>query len=419
MAFLGHALWPVEWWWVHGFHRLVYAVASAMVFPALDGMCLDYLSSTNTTSNGSNNSTSQAYGQERLWGAISWGITNMVLAIGLDRMGFRIMYGMSLAATVLTLAIVHCYVKSQLSSRHAYIKPGSNVVLQDDAEEDDDNDDEAQLNQDVVPSNHEHARPTSSATVAVSSLQILRLIGSTLFGASFMLAQVTQSSGQAVVDQLIFLYFGDELGSSYTVMGATVVLTVIFEIPIFYIAPVLLQKWGPGPLIPLAAVSYVSRVIGYSLLTNPIHVLWLEPLHGVTYACMATAGVEIVVTLQRGSSSPTTTAQGAPSTGQSALQVLTGIGSISGLVVGGWLQETLGPRIMYRVAALVVSIGASVFTMALLRRQEHASLPIPLTEVDHVVSSPHGNKRQNKNSVLSKNETLELVSLMENNNQSP
>ena len=68
-------------------------------------------------------------------------------------------------------------------------------------------------------------------------------------------------------------------------MGWTVVLTVAFEIPLFQIAPLRLKAWGPGILIPMAAVSYVVRVFGYSLIPegHVAYVLCLEPLHGVTY----------------------------------------------------------------------------------------------------------------------------------------
>ena len=416
VALWGHALVPLRWFWVHVLLRLIYASASAMIFPAMDGMCLDFLATettvpTTATSDSDNNSnhkkrSSQAYGKERLWGAISWGITNMVLAIGLDHMGFSIMYAMSLVTAVLALVIVYCYCTKRHQQNRCFggasvtrfgysVKRESTIILQDDTEEDDeeeeednDADDDAEIlglrNIDDI---QETSQPATFVATA-STFQILRLIGSTIFGASFMLAQVTQSSGQAIVDQLVFLYFGDELGSSYTVMGATVVLTVIFEIPIFHIAPVLLHKWGAGPLIPLAALSYVSRVIGYSILTNPIHVLWLEPLHGVTYACMATAGVEIVVvTLQQASAAATSfststasttreigaSRRSSSSTGQSALQVLTRIGSISGLLVGGWLQEAVGARIMYRVSGLVVAIGSGIFTVAMLKQLPQSS----------------------------------------------
>lgn len=76
-------------------------------------------------------------------------------------------------------------------------------------------------------------------------------------------------------------------------MGISVLLTVAFEIPIFQIAPTLLRKLGAARLIQIAALSYIFRVIGYSIVPEGemIYILCLEPLHGVTFACGATAGV--------------------------------------------------------------------------------------------------------------------------------
>lgn len=89
---------------------------------------------------------------------------------------------------------------------------------------------------------------------------------------------MTQSSGQAIVDNLILLYF-EQFQGSHILMGWTVVLTVAFEIPLFQIAPLLLKALGPGILIPMAAVSFVVCVYGYSLIPegHVAYVLCLEP----------------------------------------------------------------------------------------------------------------------------------------------
>jgi cyanate permease len=109
---------------------------------------------------------------------------------------------------------------------------------------------------------------------------LLKVIG-TAYGAAFCLALLTLSLGQAIVNGLVFLFY-ETLGSSYTVMGVTVVLTVLFEIPIFHVAPNLLNRYGSGPLLLLAGGCYAVRVLGYSLIpdNHTLYVLMLEPLHG-------------------------------------------------------------------------------------------------------------------------------------------
>ena len=141
-----------------------------------------------------------------------------------------------------------------------------------------------------------------------------------LYGCAFVLALVTLAQGQAgayvtvvvgldlscqrcagssslflslrfcllslVVDNLVFIFF-EYLGSSYTVMGLTVLLTVSFEIPIFRLAPRLLERLGSGKLLLVASTCYIVRAVGYSCIPKGhiLYVLVLEPLHGITYAC--------------------------------------------------------------------------------------------------------------------------------------
>lgn len=305
----------------HGFLRVLFAVSNAMVFPVLDGMSLDYLQS---------HGSKQDFGKKRLYGAVSWGIANVIVAWGLDHYypSFQCLYWMAVISTIVALIVIFLSTRSQvgrLHSRHDYRKRNSDIILKNDCERNDEDDEKPEDIDDVIA-----AGPGSlSLSSSTSAFSLLFLLATSWFRLEFILAQISQSYGQAIVDNLVFLYF-ELLGSSYTLMGLSVVLTVAFEIPIFHIAPNLLQRWGPGPLVPIAAFSYIVRVWGYSLIPQGqvIHILWLEPLHGVTYACMATAGVDLISSL--------VLTPGQEASGQSALQVLVGTIRL-GLVLGGIL----------------------------------------------------------------------------------
>jgi MFS family permease len=138
-------------------------------------------------------------------------------------------------------------------------------------------------------------------------------------------------------------------------------MTVAFEIPIFQVAPKLLEMLSSSGMVFLASSSYVVRVLGYTLVPTgrTMWVLLLEPLHGVTYACSQTAAVEFATRL--------IPEPGKEATGQGLLQFFTGVGSVFGLMLGGWMDDVYGPRWMYRVAAVIVLIGSCVFGGALLR----------------------------------------------------
>lgn len=64
--------------------QILYALNFAVMFPVLDGMTLDYLQRQN--------GDSMDYGKERLHGAISWGVTNMLLAPLIGKFGYPVYY---------------------------------------------------------------------------------------------------------------------------------------------------------------------------------------------------------------------------------------------------------------------------------------------------------------------------------------
>merc|ERR1712071_30579 len=76
--------------------------------------------------------------------------------------------------------------------------------------------------------------------------------------------------------------------------GFTVIVTVVFEIPIFHYGPLILKKIGSGKMQQIACLAFVTRVLGYSLIpkNHMALILFLEPLHGVTYAFSQLSAVE-------------------------------------------------------------------------------------------------------------------------------
>jgi len=152
---------------------------------------------------------------------------------------------------------------------------------------------------------------------------------------------------------LIFLFF-ETLGGSNFICGLTVVVTVVFEIPIFHFAPKLLDFFGTENLQVIASLAYVIRAVGYTFVPKE-HVslvLLFEPLHGITYACSKTSAVEFAARI---------TPTGYEASCQGLLSLILGIGSVIGLSLGGWVEETFGPNILYRSYAGVVGTGLILF----------------------------------------------------------
>ena len=182
---------------------------------------------------------------------------------------------------------------------------------------------------------------------------VMKVIG-TKYGAAFLLAYVLLASGLSIVENLVFLFFEQLTNGNTTICGLTVACTVLFEIPVFQISPKLLRKYGVGILLLAANVAFIIRIIGYTLIPEG-HIVWLfllESLHGVTYACSQAAAVEYV-----DSRMPI----GKEASGQGIVNLARGTGSVLGLFLGGILQDTYGPRTMYRIFAMTVTTGTLLF----------------------------------------------------------
>jgi predicted MFS family arabinose efflux permease len=331
-------------WW-HAGLQVMYAACCILTIPVLDGVTIQFLDDHPDLSQ-------EAYGRERLWGAVGWAIVHIAMAPLLDWVGFSVVYPLSIVSTLGTLFTLYLFI-SQNPSKVTFKRHTSDIV--------------------------ESSKPTTEGVLPWQT--ICGLLAGTVYGSTFLFALFTLAQGQAVVDNLVFIFF-EYLGSSYTMMGFTVLLTVSFEIPIFRVAPSLLQQYGSSVLLLVAALCYIVRAIGYSFIPKGhiAYVLILEPLHGITYACGQTASVDMAAKCMP---------KGYEATGQSLISVVRGFGSFLGVWLGGWAMDKWGPRLMYRGSSFVVLVGASVFGLALTlatRRLPTARTPIPTQDPDETVS---------------------------------
>lgn len=380
-----HHIWPsfvfvsrVSW---HVTLRCFYAGATSIVFPVLDGLTLDYLE------HHGNGKTD--FGKERLYGAIWWAITNLIMGPSLDRLGFSILYIYAIVSTLAVVWTVALFTASQERQHQVSTTDARNEkeALNEEQEED------KFLPQPTLQRQKSHMVETKHT----NTLPLKRLLGvifCTTFGFAFMLAIFCLSIGTAVVESLVFLYFED-LGSSFTLCALTVLLTVLFEIPIFQIAPDLLKKYGSTKLLLLACLCYVSRVVGYSFVPKgqPGWVLVFEPLHGITYACASLSSVEFVSQLMP---------EGYDASGQGLLFALRGCGSLIGCIAGGVGEDYIGARTMYRLLAGIVFAGFTVLTLSSLK-EEFTSKVASVDESLKIEETDGSNLNESDSS------TLELV----------
>ncbi len=365
---------------LHIIARILFSICSAVVHPILDGISLAYLKETNA------NKEQGDYGKERLFGAVSWAIASILVGPALDRYGYLdTFFWASSSSSIICLFVIYLYMRSQASTQSCTADSGSmNIHRQIEivaSHDDEEETDVADINQNKAidssreiemkdfNANHMSSMNDETSKVTQSdhdngddndggdgSLRILKSMFHTVAGVGFIISTVSLSMGTSIVENLIFLFF-QELGASSAICGASVVVTVIFEVPIFQYSGQILEKLGAEALQKIACFAYVIRVVGYTFIPQD-HValiLLFEPLHGVTYACSKTSSVEFASKL-----SPS----GFESTGQGVMTLLQGMGVIFGLSMGGWIEDTFSAVTLYRSYAVVVGVGLVIFHIA-------------------------------------------------------
>eukprot|EP00614_Pseudopedinella_elastica_P017430 CAMPEP_0172654232 /NCGR_PEP_ID=MMETSP1068-20121228/244228_1 /TAXON_ID=35684 /ORGANISM="Pseudopedinella elastica, Strain CCMP716" /LENGTH=258 /DNA_ID=CAMNT_0013468673 /DNA_START=583 /DNA_END=1359 /DNA_ORIENTATION=- len=237
--------------------------------------------------------TVESYGAERLYGAYGWAVSSLVLGALSD-----VSPGGLISATypllsinmILFLVAISRYGLEQRHSemsRYLSVEPkGVGADIENSTP--------------VENSTLGASKPQSVSSVIWAAAVDLGRLSQSFFGGpsrcGFMLAAVAMAAGTSIVEKLLFLFFREDLGASYLVCGLSVVVTVVFEIPIFAYAKPVLDQCGPAALMVVAATAYTTRVVGYTLVPNG----WLVRVHlSLSYFGIA---MRIYLTVKRANS---------------------------------------------------------------------------------------------------------------------
>jgi hypothetical protein len=211
--------------------------------PALDAYTLEYLEKDGAGKVEGAAASKSRYGEERLWGAVSWGIVSVLLGACVEHIGgfpstflFNIVTNAALA-----LSIVGC---CGLPSSFPAAAPGRGFVGAAQSEEDVDGDawdaasdggEEGRLasfqpEEGGGQGGEAEGRQAPAAGAGsggdgrVTVLEFMRLLLSRVDTVVFLLVIACASVGTALVEGLIFLYFQD-MGAGATLLGVTVAVT--------------------------------------------------------------------------------------------------------------------------------------------------------------------------------------------------
>eukprot|EP00667_Euglena_gracilis_P007560 EG_transcript_7633 len=253
----------------------------------------------------------QAYGQQRTWGAVGWGIAAAVSGKLQSLPGHEGYFW----SNVLAAVFGGFFVVAVAASNMKLDQPG------------------------------EHHMATMKELGQVLTARPLVM---------FFLVMMTVGGAFAVAGTFLFLYL-EGLGASHVLLGLTITFTVLSEIPLFFFTSKLLEKIGVLGMLTIAVGAYALRFVGFCLLSNPWYVLIVEPLHGITYACFWTAGVSHISDV-----APV----GLETTAQGVLNGLTwGLGPLVGNLGGGFLFEHFGPVVLFAVGAVILITTHTLFVL--------------------------------------------------------
>nr|XP_054754868.1 major facilitator superfamily domain-containing protein 6-like [Lytechinus pictus] len=191
----------------------------------------------------------------------------------------------------------------------------------------------------------------------------------------FLIAIGVTGISVGLLTTYLFLFIA-ELSGSHTLMGLTLTLTCVSEVPFMYFATKLIEKLGHRGIITLTLFCYALRFGGYSLLQNPWLVLPIELLHGVTFGALWPTITSYCILMAP---------EGMATTMQTlATSAKTGFGMGIGTIGGGVIYHVYGARNLFRGAA-ILCLATMIFywpiSFCLDRREARVNRQIQYEEI--------------------------------------
>jgi len=288
--------------WVFFLINSLISLAATGVWPMSDSLILASLEDPSI------------YGRVRLWGALTYGLGNMFVGCLIQWTdSFSPIFSTSILTVLVAVPAVYY----------------------------------------ILPPFANETKPKDPITFTV----IKSILTSSRSTQVFFFNSVVIGGAMSLVESLLFVAMERSMdGSSPIIAGASVLISVMFEIPIFQIAPNLIKFYGTKKMLIVANIAWIVRALGYALFDRAWIVLLLELLHGITFGLFYSAAVHICV-----QQSP----PGMESTMQSLLDMtFAGFGVALGDMLGGFLFDLIGSSstiIFFSLLVLVSTVLCQLF----------------------------------------------------------
>jgi len=250
------------------------------------------------------------YGRQRLWGAIGWGVTAPAAGWMMDRVGMAGGFGGYI------LMMFGCFMVA--------------IGL-------------------PVGRSHISGSFRRGARRLLGNWQWLVFLASILIGGIVMSIEMS----------FLFLYM-NSLGASKTLMGLSLTVATISELPVWFYSNRMIERWGTRTVLVISLLACAVQGFAFSLMGNPLWALPIQLLHGLAFSASWAAGVAY-----SGKIAP-------PGMGATAQGVFSGVAfglrSALGAFIGGLLYQNLGPTAAFRVGGIAALVGVAFFLIASRQR---------------------------------------------------
>lgn len=258
----------------------------------------------------------ELYGRLRLGGTIGWGIASPIIGAFIQDHELRLVFYIAAAGMFLALLVSQNFSYRQSSSVHS---------------------------------------PLSGARLLLSNRRFVL----------FLLMALASGIGLSTVNNYLFPYM-EELHISKSLMGVSMTLSTVSELPVLLFSNRLLKRLKPHGLLVLGMGVTALRLLLFAAASSAAEVLVFQLINGLTFGAVWVAGVSYAE--QSAPPGLSASAQGLFSA------VVFGVGAAIGGFAGSLLLEALGGRLMFLVAGIFVLLSMGVL---LLLERRCSKTPIP------------------------------------------
>jgi len=290
------------------------------------------------------------YGRFRVFGGIGWGITAAAIGPMLDRWGVLVLFYSFAALSGLFLAVLLAF-----------------------------------------PLRTDGSKPEAAASGAPATKRSSHRLGFRGFirhllgqpGVLLFLVLLTiMGVCKAVIDVFLFLHLQQDLHASHLLLGVSLAVTTIGEIPFFFYSGPILRRFGTLTIVCGALIAYACRLVGYGFIRNPWWVLPLELLHGLTFALSWSSVASFAAKIAP------------PGYGSTTMGVISaffwGLGFSLGGIGGGLVHQSFGAERLFQGSAALAALagvagGVNYYLCVHQRIQERIGyIQLPEEEVTKV-----------------------------------